>query len=304
MGRFQSLVPRSGGNVWHAVLVALRGVGQIMFQGHAATGAFFLAGLAALQNPPVLIGAVMGAAIGPIFAVLAGYDREHVEQGLYGFNSTLVGLAIPVFLLSSDPRSWVVNALGCVLATVITWLGLRFLKFPAFTGPFVVATWITLLATHGLMGHAFDVPSSEFPLEEGGFLAEVLRGESEVMLGDNQLTGALFLVGIAISNPWHAFLAFLGSVIGTGIGHYHGDPANNLSVGIYGYNGALAAESLSLAKPALALPILAAGVSTLLVEYFPGKLGIPALTAPFVAAAWLVLLTVWIEHRLFGKRAE
>lgn len=302
MGRLQSLVPRSGGDVWRAAVVALRGVGQIMFQGHAGTGLFFLAGLAALQNPPVLIGAVMGAAIGPVFAVLMGYDREHVEQGLYGFNSTLVGLAIPVFLSSSDPRSWIVNAVGCVLATFVTRLGIRFLKFPAFTGPFVVATWIMLLAVHGTVGHSFDVPSAPFPLEEGGFLAEVLKGESEVMLGDSQLTGILFLAGIAISNPWHATLALLGSVIGTGIGHYHGDPANAVSVGIYGYNGALAAESLSLAKPALALPILAAAVSTVLVEFFPGTLGIPALTAPFVLAAWLTLLAVWLERWLPGNR--
>ncbi|WP_337175021.1 urea transporter [Paludisphaera sp.] len=281
--------------------IALRGVGQIMFQGHAGTGLFFLAGIA-MTSPAMLAGAVLGAVIGPLFAHLAGYDRRDVEQGLYGFNSTLVGLALPALLLPSHPLTWAADVVGCVLATIITRLGIRFLRFPAYTAPFVVSTWLLLLAIHGAMGHSIDAPAPPPAVEEGGFWAAVLRGESEVMLGANQMSGVLFLVGIAISNPWHAAMAFLGSLVGTTVGVYHGDPEADVSIGLFGYNGALAAIALFLPRPSLTLPLLAAVISTPLTEYFPKELGIPALTAPFVAASWIMLAALWAERRLFVAR--
>jgi urea transporter len=296
-----SPIPRSGEDVLHAVRVALRGVGQIMFQGNAWTGLFFLAGIA-LASPAMLAGAVLGAVVGPIFAYFVGFDRRDIEQGLYGFNSTLVGLALPALLLPWHPLTWGANVVGCVLATIITRLGIRFLKFPAYTAPFVVATWIMLLTLHGTMGHSIDAPAPPAVVAEGGFWAYVLRGEAEVMLGANEMSGVLFLIGIAISNPWHAAMALMGSVVGTSVGFYHGDPETNLSIGLYGYNGALAAIALFLPKPSFALPLLAAVVSTPLTEFFPKSLGIPALTAPFVLASWIVLALLWSERRLFATR--
>lgn len=302
MGRFESLAPRSGGDVLHAARVALRGVGQVMFQGHAGTGLFFLAGIA-LASPTMLAGAILGAAIGPLVARLAGFDRGELEQGIYGFNSTLVGLAAPVFLKAEHPATWILAAVGCAAATILTRLAGRHLKFPAYTAPFVVTTWAVILAAHGLAGHSIDAPAPPAVIESGGFLSAVLRGEAEVMLGANALTGVLFLAGIAISNPWHAAMALMGSLVGTAVAVYHGDPDAPVSVGLYGYNASLAAMAAFLPRPSLTLPLLAAVTSTPLTEFFPKSLGIPALTAPFVVAAWLVLLATWAERRLFGPRA-
>jgi urea transporter len=301
MAQVESLAPRTGEDVLAPARVVLRGVGQIMFQGHAGTGLFFLGGVA-LASPAMLAGAILGAVIGPSFAYLAGYDRRDVEVGLYGFNSTLVGLALPALLLPSHPLTWVAAVLGCILTTIITRLGIRFLRFPAYTAPFVVATWVVLLTLHATVGHSIDAPAAPRAVEEGGFWAAVLRGESEVMLGANQMSGVLFLAGIAISNPWHAAMAFLGSLVGTTVGVYHGDPEADVSIGLFGYNGALAAMALFLPRPSLTLPLLAAVISTPLTEYFPAFLGIPALTAPFVAASWLVLVALWVERRLFRAR--
>lgn len=300
MDHIASPPPRSGADFLYPVQVALRGVGQIMFQGNAWTGLFFLAGIS-LASPAMLAGAVLGAVIGPAFAYLAGYDRRDIDQGLYGFNSTLVGLALPALLLPWHPLTWGASVVGCVLATIIARLGIRFLRFPAYTAPFVVATWIVLLTIHGTMGHSIDAPAPPSVVEEGGFWAFVLRGEAEVMLGANAMSGALFLIGIAISNPWHAVLALGGSIVGTAVGLYHGDPETNISIGLYGYNASLAAIALFLPKPSFTLPLLAALVSTPLTEYFPDSLGIPALTAPFVLASWVVLALLWIERRLLAR---
>ena len=100
-----------------------------------------------------------------------------------------------------------------------------------------------------------------------------------------------------------AAIALLGSVVGTAIAAYHGDSTQLMSIGIYGYNAVLAAMALFLKRRCLTLPILAAVVATLLTEYFPKEPGLPALTAPFVAASWILLAVVWAETRIFaGER--
>ena len=48
-------------------------------------------------------------------------------------------------------------------------------------------------------------------------------------------------------------------------------------------------------RKSLLLPILAAGISIPLTEIFPSWLGIPALTAPFVVATWIVIAIGQIE---------
>jgi urea transporter len=59
----------------------------------------------------------------------------------------------------------------------------------------------------------------------------------------------------------------------------------------------LAALGIYLWRPSLLLPILAALVSVPLTEIFPKLLGIPALTAPFVLACWLLIAIGCLERR-------
>ncbi len=72
--------------------IVLRGLGQVMFQGHAGTGLLFLIGIA-VASPLMMVGAVIGMIIGPIVAFLAGFDRQEIEKGIHGFNPSLVGIA-------------------------------------------------------------------------------------------------------------------------------------------------------------------------------------------------------------------
>ncbi len=283
-----------------ATLIVLRGIGQIMFQGHGGTGLCFLAGIA-IASPIMLVGALIGAIVGPLTAYLASFNRSDLAQGIYGFNSTLVGLGTLFFLSPNFVITWVLLVTGSVLAAVITFLAKRFLKFPTYTAPFVVVTWIIIAIAHAMSGTGIDVAHPNSPDTSRGFIYEVLRGEAEVMLGANVITGILFLVGIALSDRWHAAMAFLGSLVGTAIADYHGDPSQSIAIGIYGYNGALAAIALFLQRKCLTLPLLAAIVATLITEFFPKELGVPALTAPFVLATWLLLATIQAEARLFSK---
>lgn len=267
--------------------IVLRGPAQVMFQGHAGTGILFLIGIA-IASPLMLAGAIIGAFIGPVLAILTRLDREMIKEGIHGFNPVLVGVGT-LFFLQPEPLTWVLLIVGCVVSTFVTHFMRTYLKFPTYTAPFIVVTWLIIIVAHAMAGTAIDVKPALVEHTPVGFLSEVLRGEAEVMLGANILTGILFLVGIAISNWRHAVLALLGSTLGTLLAIYHNDPAGSISIGIYGYNASLAAMAVYLWRKSLLIPILAALVSVPLTEFFPGGLGIPALTAPFVVACWIVI---------------
>jgi urea transporter len=284
------------------VRIVLRGIGQVMFQDHAGTGLLFLIGIA-IASPFMAVGALMGAVIGPVTAALSGFDREEIRIGIYGFNPVLVGTASLLFL-QPKTMTWVLVFFGCVAAAFVTYLMRRFLKFPTYTAPFVVVGWLVIIVAHAIAGSAIDVIQPPVDYTQVGFLAHVLRGTAEVMFGANIATGALFIVGIALSNWRHALLALLGSMVGTLLGIYHQNPADTIALGIYGYNASLAAIAMYLWRKSLLIPLLAAAVTVPLTEFFPSsQLGIPALTAPFVVASWIVILILQMESVFAREQA-
>ena len=68
------------------------------------------------------------------------------------------------------------------------------------------------------------------------------------------------------------------------------------ALGLYGYNATLAAVALFLWRRSLIPPLLGILLSVPLTEFVP-LLGLPALTAPFVLATWLVLALGWFEGK-------
>lgn len=279
-------------------LIGLRGVGQVMFQEHAGTGLLFLVGIA-VASPLMALGASLGAAIGPVVAWLLRLDPKRIEQGIYGFNSTLVGVAL-LFYLRPEPLTWVLLTAGCVAATIVAEAMRRLLWFPAYTAPFILVTWLMLVVAHAVGGTSIDVEPVPVEHTPQGFAGAVLDGAAEIMFSANVVTGLVFLVGIAISNWRHCAVGLLGSIAGTLLARYHNDPAASIAIGIYGYNAALAAMAIHLVRPGLLVPGLTALISVPLTEFFPRTLGLPALTAPFVAAAWLVL-AAWTAEDWFVR---
>jgi urea transporter len=280
----------------HVARVVLRGIGQVMFQEHAGTGLLFLTGIA-VASPVLALGALLGAVIGPGVAHLMRLDRSQIEAGIHGFNPTLVGIALPFYLRPDSPLTWALVMLGCAASVPITHLMRTYLRFPTYTLPFIVTAWAVLLLAHATLGHSIDLKPAPPEHTPRGFFTALFSGVAEVMFGANVITGILFLAGIAWSNWRHAVIALLGSLAGTLVGIYHADPKETIELGIYGYNAALAAMAIYLWRRSLQLPILAALISVPLTEFFPKALGIPALTAPFVAAAWIVLATGWLEKK-------
>ena len=118
------------------------------------------------------------------------------------------------------------------------------------------------------------------------------------------LDGPLLLIGIAISDWQHALwvvtrlgasACWWGSITMT--------RADEIAaLGLYGYNATLAAVALFLWRRSLIAPLLGILLSVPLTELLP-MLGLPALTAPFVLATWLVLSLGWLETELVASRS-
>jgi urea transporter len=302
----------SDGVVPEPLRAGLRGVGQVFFQENAITGACFVMGLAA-SSLLMAAGAVVGSAIGTATAWAAKFDKSELSAGIYGFNSTLVGIAT-LFFFRPGAASIALLAVGCVAATFVTWLMRRYVPFPTYTTPFIVTTWALFF-----LGQALGVPrvDSGGPLVGVGFATAVAHGVSQVMFQASIWTALLFLAGIAVSDWRHASWVLVGAIVGTLVGHYHSaswagavDPeslvdrslAENVALGLYGYNATLAAVALCLWRRSLIPPLLGILLSVPITDLVP-MVGLPALTAPFVLATWLVLAFGWTDQRLFAEQA-
>jgi len=294
------------------VLAVFRGIGQVFFQENALTGALFALGIA-LSSPLMALGAVVGAVIGTATAWVLKFDRSELHAGIYGFNATLVGIAT-LFFFRPGAASISLLIVGCVVATLVTWLARRYVPFPTYTAPFIVTTWAVFFLGLAL-GAARVEPGG--PLEGVGPVRAVAHGVSQVMFQASVWTGLLFLIGIALNDWKHASWVLVGSIVGMLLGSYHANAAagtldpeslvargllENVGLGLYGYNATLTAVALFLWRRSVIPPLLGIMLSVLLTDLFP-LLGLPALTAPFVLATWLVLAFGWLDGRLFREQA-
>lgn len=292
----------------------LRGIGQVFFQENALAGGCFVLGIA-VSSPLMALGGLVGSALGYATARLARFDPGEVAGGIYGFNATLVGIAT-LFFFQPGVASLALLVAGCVVATLLTRLLRGVVPFPTYTTAFIVTTW----AIHALgrameavpvVGYPVLLPDPPLPFA----ITAVAHGIGQVMFQGSLWTALLFLAGIAISDRGHAAWVLVGSIVGMLLAWHHTtettralDPERlvdraifeNIALGLYGYNATLAPIALYLSRRSLVAPLLAMLLTVPLTELVP-YLGIPALTAPFVLAAWLVLALGWLEGRRLGE---
>lgn len=187
--------------------VLARGIGQVMFQNNALSGLLMLIGIAC-NSWLLAVLAVVGNLISTLTAWLFGYDRQEIEDGLYGFNGTLVGIAVGVFM-PVTVSSALLLLFGSVLST---WIAHGFNcrnKIPGFTAPFILSVWLLLV------GCRFLFPSLLFPsaASDAESHADLFRAFSlnigQVMFqGGTVLSGLFFLAAICVNSRWDLCIRF------------------------------------------------------------------------------------------------
>ncbi len=292
----------------------LRGAGQVMFQNNAWCGLLLLAGIFwgsyESGNPAVAWGALVGLAVATATGFLLGFARHEGEEGLWGFNGILVGCAFPTFLADT---SWMWFAL-VLCAALTTWVrrGLNRVMTPwrinSLTFPFVLCTWLFLLAARALEAlPTTHMATPRLPTEPITAMETLhpldlvlywLRGISQIFLIDSWVTGALFLIGLFIASRWAALWAAVGSAIAVVFAIALGASASAIGAGLYGFSSTLTAIALGAVfyRPNLRTAVwtLLGVLVTLFVQAamntLIAPLGIATLTAPFCITTWLFLL--------------
>jgi urea transporter len=295
--------------------INLRGIGQVMLQNNPLTGAFFLAGIVwgsyAAGVPQVAIGGVVAVIVATLTAQWLHVERASLAAGLYGYNGVLVGLALPTFL-APGPLLWVYVVLGAAVSVVVM-LGTANVVKPwgvsALTFPFVLTTWLLLLATYGFSGLAgaalpsggvvvpFE-PLTVSPLRAADFIQGVLQSISQVFLKESGIAALLLLAGLAVNSLAAAAFALGGAILAVIVAHLFGAESELITGGLLGFSPVLTAIALGTvfyrpsprvaAYTALGTVFTVIAQAALNVALTP--LAIPALTAPFVLVSWLFLL--------------
>ncbi|AQT93475.1 urea transporter [Pseudomonas azotoformans] len=259
----------------------LNGFSQILLQRQPLCGLLCL--LAILIGAPTLLGgALLGGVAGLLTAQRRGYPKAERQAGLYSYNGVLLGLLISQHFAWSALLPPLILA-GGGLSAILTRQWLKHASqpddLPAYTAPFVLLGWL-LIGT---------VPDSTFSLSEPDTLATLtapFTGLAQIMLLDQPVAGALIALGLWLANRRAAVWALVGSAAGVLIALWLQEPASAL-LGLHSYNPALAALALSQVRRHPWLPLLGILLAILLTPGF-AALHLPALTAPFILACWLV----------------
>ena len=292
----------------------LRGAGQVMLQDNPLTGLLFIIGIVwgafAAGNVAVAIGAVVGLIVSTLTAIFLNTERKSLQQGMYGFNGMLVGVAVPT-MLANSPSMWLLLLLGAAVSTVVMLAVSQVMKLwhaPALTFPFVLTTWFLTLAAYsfGHVGIAAMGPpalpavatAAAVEMDAAFFVTSWLKGPAQVFLIGNVVTGLIFIAALLLNSVWSAVFALAGSAVSIIFAVLMGASASEVHAGLYSFSAVLTAIALGCVfhKPSwrVALFALLGTVFTVIVQgaldAAVSPLGIPTFTAPFVFVTWLFLL--------------
>jgi urea transporter len=140
------------------VQATLLSISQVFLKGSGIAALLFLAGLA-VNSLSAAIAAIAGAIVAVITAHLLGAESDLVTGGLLGFSPVLTAVALGTVFNRPSLRVAAYAALGTVFTVVAQAafnVALTPLAIPALTAPFVLVTWMFLLARPALDAAAAD----------------------------------------------------------------------------------------------------------------------------------------------------
>ena len=274
----------------------LLGFSQVFLLQSPLSGALILVGLFCNSWQLALL-ALLGCLVSRATASLWRDTKSEIADGLYGFNGTLVGIAIGVYW----EISWLSLLLLVIGAALSTWLARAFRRhaqLPGLTAPFIIAVWALLLVSL-LAPQGVGLLDSAAQLEEGQPLWRrlgVALGDSvgQVMFQANVLTGILFFLAIAWESRRKALYALLGALIPMLVIPFV--PEAVWREGLLGYNAVLCAIYWAGAGERRLLYALLSVVLSVLLEILALYAGLIPLTAPFVLSVWGV-----VQAQRWGK---
>lgn len=125
------------------------GIAEVFFQHNVVTGIFFAIGLLVCSRR-ACAAALLGSLLGLLVAWGLGASEPAIRAGAFGFNSVLVAIALGSSFFVVNMTAVAFGTLAVVVTAVVfaaMSAALQPLGMPALTAPFVVVTWVALLAS-------------------------------------------------------------------------------------------------------------------------------------------------------------
>lgn len=285
---------------------ALKGISQVMLIENAVSGLFILL---AITNYSSFLGiiALLSSVIGNAIGRFGGADEESINQGLFGYNSVLTGLALALFL--TGPYHWIIALIGAAIASIFTTAMMHTFKssgIPILTFPFIILSWLMLLASYRLK--LFQLSPELVPQDLSNLVVDmtgkvdwadgIFSGIGQIFFLDNTLSGVLIFIAAFWAGWKYGLYAIIGNLVALGTSYSLGAEPHLIFAGLYGYNAILTIIAVSrvfntettrfnpvlgIIGACLTVP-LTASITTLVTPF-----GLPALTMPFVLTTWLLL---------------
>lgn len=259
------------------------------------------------------------------FSIVFEYDAGLRSSGIWGYNASLVGCGLTVFMWNASEPSmtpsdafsilWAVPFLSCIcvmltsaIASISVPKGITPLTFP-----FQLTTWWWLLAAQKwtqIGGTFAPVPGIIDPIKvddlglksytASSIIEAILSGVAQVFFVQEWWSGVIMLFGIFLCSPISSAWALAGSIISTLISLGFGQPRAFIFAGLCGFNATLTAiavggfflvqSSVKVSSICIiaivATTILAAATSAAL-----SPIGLPPLTWPFTFITWITILS-------------
>lgn len=267
----------------------LKGIGQIMLQNNTLTGLLFLIGIL-INSPLMAVAAVVAVLVGTLTAKVLKFNEDNINSGLYGFNATLVGVALIAFF-EPTVTIWIAIIILSAVSTLIMNYCLE-KKIPVFTFPFIVLTWISLYIFHNV---------SPIPDAAPDYLEELIHyhpfsimdyglGFGEVIFQGSLISGVIFFIAVYMSSPTAALYGLFGALFGVIVAILLKDRIEDVKLGMFSFNAVLCAIVFSGTKKINGLYVVIAVLLSGLTEEIMLRLDLPVLTFPFVLGTWLTLI--------------
>ncbi|UBF29295.1 urea transporter [Kovacikia minuta CCNUW1] len=280
----------------------LRGIGQVIFANNPLSGLVILI-VIGLQSPWVALMTIVGVTASTLAAIALKLDSGSIRNGIFGFQGTLVGLALGTFGLAGNGAWNPVWAISVVLLAALTtvlmntlgiWFARRF-KVSLLGMPFhiVVLLFLGLILIipqpYFDLGSAAPVSPPSESLDWTRLLSSLPIGFGQTFFTSQQLGGSLIFLAVALCTPIGAGVGLLGCLASTITGVVVGFPPKNIYAGFLGYNAiftAIAIGGIFYAPNlrSIVIAVVSACFATLvLIGLTPifGLLHLPVLAMPF-----------------------
>lgn len=285
-------------NFKNFIEILLRGISQVFLLNNVITGILFLTGV--LYNSWLMgVVTVTGTLIGTITALFLKYRRDEINRGLYGYNSTLVALAI-IYFFGFNVSSIIAGVVGSFLSTLITNFMIQ-RRLSPYTAPFIATTWVIMAIV--LQFHIIPLNMTQScDVQKLEIIPAISTGIGQVMFQENVVTGILFFAGLLAGSWISALYALLGTVLGVVIAFTCSFPINMTNLGIYGFSAVLCGIAFSDKKWTSLIFATVSITLAVFITYGMMCVNIITLTAPFVVSTWLILLSKNLVQRIVPKQ--